>query len=212
MKRCMARPHSDGGFTLVELMSCMGIALILAAVAVPRMSGYLRQGGLEAAKPYLVEIAARQRAYLVENGQYCCTAGNLNENVLARGLEVNLAKTGDFCFVVICLNPTLCQSVSGPGFITANGTLPDFEVWAILQDSSSTINTGPGGTICTPAVGKVLPTGLGAAAGSGLAARGGQVVALRYPTPANGFDTFGSFHAVPFQWRDGISTSDAMLP
>ena len=209
----MAERDPDGGFTLVELMFAVAVTIILAAIAVPRAAGYLRQANLEAAKPYLAEIAARERAFMVETGQYCCTAGNLNENTLGSGLGINLTGTGDFCFVVICQNSALCQSVSGSGFISASsGQAPDFEVWAILQDGVAGTDAGPGNTSCTPAVGKTAPSGFVANATSSSAARGGQVVALRYPPPLTGLGSNGTYHAVPMQWRDGITLSDAMLP
>lgn len=209
----MAELHSEGGFTLVELMVAVAGVIILAAVAIPQASGYLRQARLEAAKPYLAEIAARERAFMVETGRYCCTAGNLDENALAVGLGINLAGIGDFCFVVVCQSSLLCQAVSGPGFIsTSSGPAPDFEVWGILQDGAGTANAGPGGTSCTPALNKVAPSGFVASATSNSATRGGRVVVLRYPPPSTGLGTTGAYHAVPLQWRDGITSSDAMLP
>ena len=197
----------------MELMVAVTGAIILAAVAVPRASGYLRQAHLEAAKPFLAELAARERAFMVENGQYCCSVGNLNENSLSSGLGVSLAGAGDFCFVVICQSSTLCQSVSGSGFISASsGQAPDFEVWAILQDGFGPTDAGPGSTTCTPSTGKVAPTGFVANSTGTSAARGGQTVVLRYPAPLNGLGTTGTYHAVPYQWRDGVTLSDAMTP
>ena len=194
-------------------MATIVCVTVLAATATPRLSGYIRQSRLEAAKPYLAQIAARQRMYRIESGQYCCTTSGLNENNLIAGLGVTLADTGDFCFVFICQSTTLCQSVSGPGFISATaGTAPDFEVWAILQDGAGTTDSGPGGTACTPATGKAGGTGFVAASGSASAGRGGQVVALRYAPPVNGLGGNGTYHAVPMDWRDGITASDAMSP
>ena len=205
--------RNEDGFTLIELMTTIACAAILAAIAVPRLSGYVRQARLEAAKPYLAQIAARERMYKIETGSYCCTASGTNENTLVSGLGVTLADTGDFCFVFVCQSSSLCQSTSGPGFIaTPSGTAPDFEVWAILQDTASGTNQGPGSTTCTPATGKAAASGFVALSTSGGAGRGGQVVVLRYPPPLNGLGANGTYHAVPMDWRDGFTVSDAMSP
>ena len=207
--------RKEAGFTLIELMTTIACATILAAIAVPRLSGYVRQARLEAAKPYLAQIAARERMYRIETGSYCCTASGTNENTLVSGLGVTLADTGDFCFVFICQSNTVCQSTSGPGFISPTSppaTAPDFEVWAILQDGVAGNDSGPGSTACTPATGKVPTSGAMAPATSASAGRGGQVVVMRYPPPPNGLGANGTYHAVPMDWRDGFSVSDAMSP
>lgn len=208
----MDRRSLEAGFTLIELMATLVCIATLAAVATPRLSGYVRQSRLEAAKPYLAQVAARERMYKIESGQYCCTTSGLSENNLSAGLGVTLADIGDFCFVFVCQSTTLCQSVSGPGFISSSASAPDFEVWAILQDGAGSTNPGPGSTACMPATGKAAVTGFVAAAGSASAGRGGQVVVLRYPPPTNGLGANGAYHAVPMDWRDGIAVSDAMSP
>lgn len=213
------RRPSEGGFTLIEVMATVLCVTILAALAVPKMSGYIRQSRLEAAKPYLMQIAARQRMFKIENGQYCCTVSgsntNTNENTLTASLGVTLSDIGDFCFVFVCRSTTLCQSTSGPGFITASGTAPEFEVWAILQDASGGVAPGPGATSCTPATGKVAATGWVAPSTSTAAGRAGQAVVLRYPPPANGPGNAGAFSphtALTYSWTDGFSSTDAMFP
>jgi len=85
-------------------------------------------------------------------------------------------------------------------------------VWAILQNSAAVSAAGPGGTPCSPAAGKAVPIGWALASTSTAAGRAGQVVSLRYPPPVNGPGGTGSYHAVPFDWHDGMSVSDAMYP
>lgn len=202
----------DGGFTLIELLVTITCIGILASMALPALSGYVLQSRLQAAKPYLAQIAARQRMYMIESGQYCCSTSGLSENNLQSLLGVTLSDVGDFCFVFICQSTTLCQSQSGTEFISSSVTAPDFEVWAILQDGGAT-DSGPGGTSCTPATGKAATTGWVALATSGRAGRGGEVVVLRYPPPANGPGTAdASRSSVTMDWTDGISVSDAMSP
>ena len=210
----LRRSAGDAGFTLIELMTTMACMLILGAIAVPRLQAYVVQSRLNAAKPYLMEIAAKQRMYKIETGIYCCSGYALDEQTLSTGLGLSVAATGDFCFVFICQSATLCAQTSGPGFIVAPapgpGNTPDFEVWAILQTTGAT-TAGPGGVSCTPIPGKANPTGWVYAAGTSSAGRAGQAVALRYAPPANGFAAAaGSYHAIPFDWHDGISLSDAM--
>lgn len=208
----------QAGFTLIELMTTILCVTIVAAMAVPRVSGYLLQSRLESAKPYLMQIAARQRMYRIENGQYCCSvAGSAtNEDLMATNLGVTLTDIGDFCFVFVCRSSSLCQTVSGPGFITAtSGTAPDFEVWGILQDVPTSTVSGPGGVTCTPATGKAVPSGWVAARNAVSAGRGGEAVVVRYPPPVNGPGATGAFspHAgLTFTWTDGTSITDASQP
>ena len=201
----------DAGFTLVELMVTIACAITIAAIAAPRFQSYLLQTRLEGAKPYLAQIAAKQRMAKIMTGTYCCSGYNLDETTLANGLGLNLADTGDFCFVFICQNATSCAQTSGPGFITpitgGSANQPEFEVWAILANGTGQ-QTGPGSTKCTPVTGKANPTGWVNASGAGSA---GHVVVLRYPPPVNGPGSTGSYHGVTFNWRDGTSTSDAMF-
>lgn len=210
----MRKPHSDAGFTLIEVMATVACMLVLGAMAVPRLQGYVLQSRLEAAKPYLMEIAAKQRMYRIENGVYCCDAYALDETTLSKSLGLSLADSGDFCFVSICQNSALCSKVTGPGFIApSSGSAPDFEVWAILRTNAATV-AGPGSTACQATAGKASPTGWAYdSVPATRAGRVGQAVVLRYPPPPNGIGASnGNYHPVRFDWRDGFSLSDAMQP
>ena len=212
----MKSKTSEAGFTLIEIMVTITCIAIMAALAVPRIQGYLLQSHLESAKSYLAQISARQRMYKITTGYYCCQGYNLDEDTLTSGLGINLADAGDYCFVFICQDSTLCPQTSGPGFITATTggkkNQPDFEVWAILQNSATQTAAGPGFTSCNTTAGKTSPLGWVLSSSSASAGRAGQVVSLRYPPPANGLSGPGSFHAIPFDWHDGMSISDAMSP
>ena len=211
------RKGGDGGFTLVELMVTVGCIAVLGAVAVPRLRGYVLEARLNGAKPYLLEIAARERMYKVETGKYCCTAYNeTDETTLANTLPASISEAGDFCFVVVCTSSTLCEAPGSRSFID-NSSTPDFEVWAVLRNSATASRVGTyGGGTCTPTVGtgltKAPPTDW-VQTGSTSIGRAGQVVVLRYPPPPNGRSTVTSLsHGVNLVWQDGLTTTDALFP
>ena len=186
---------------------------ILTGIAVPIYRTYAQQAHLAEAKPYLLEIASKERSYKVRNGLYCCAAGNLTEANLTSGLNVDLNGTGNFCFVVICRDSTLCASTNSTNFISTSVSgdpTVEFEVWAILRATSTTTVTGPSSTTCTMPTTKPTPTGWVQSASSGLAARQGRAVVYRYPPPPNRRDSTAGTDSVTFNWLEGLSESHAL--
>ena len=201
------------GFTLIELMIVVTIIGILATIAVPVYRGYVQQAHLAEAKPYLLEIASKERSYKVRNGLYCCTGGNLSEATLTSGLNVDLNGTGNFCFVVICRDSSLCGSTSSTNFISASQSgdpTVEFEVWAILRATSTTTVSGPSSTTCTMPSTKATPTGWVQASSSTQPSREGEVVVYRYPPPPNRRDSAAGTDSVIFNWLEGLSESHAL--
>lgn len=216
----------QAGFTLVELMVVIVIVGILASVALPAFQGYLLSGRLNAAKPILLEIAAKQRIRKNERGTYYTEGGNsLDEDDIINELGVPLNEYGDFCFVFICRDNTICADATDAAKTTAaafistvelNDTAIEFEVWAVLrEDSVAATISAPNSLSCLPSADagntKRTPTGFVAAAASGDIGQQGGVVVYRYPPPPNRLDAATGADAVTFDWIAGISTSHAML-
>jgi prepilin-type N-terminal cleavage/methylation domain-containing protein len=211
------RAKCDQGFTIIELVITLACIAVLAAIAMPKFSGYVLQAHLQGAKPYLQELAAKQRNYKIENGTYCCGGNTFDEGNLSTNLGLSVANAGDFCFAFVCRDSALCQSPVSNTFVsptTAPATTPDFEIWAVLRNTASGNVTGPGALSCVPITGKQPPTGwVQAGTPVTVPGRTGQAVVLRYTPPQNGLDSStGNYHTITFNWLDGVSVSDASLP
>lgn len=200
------RVRADAGFTLMEVMITVACVGVLAMVAVPRLQGSLLEARLNAAKPALMEIAARQRMAKLETGSYCCSGNNVtSEDTLATALAASLADSGDFCFMVVTKVANFAA-----GAVTSGTGATEFEVWGVLRGSTGTdlSPTASNGLACSPVSTsgtKATPTGWVRASTSGLAGRAGKAVLLRYPPPANGALS-------GLLWQDGISVSNALAP
>ncbi|MBF0332335.1 MAG: prepilin-type N-terminal cleavage/methylation domain-containing protein [Alphaproteobacteria bacterium] len=203
------RAYREAGFTLIELMIVVATIGILAAIAVPRFSVYMLEGRVNAAKPYMLAIAAKERQYYTQYGSY---VGVTSEDTLMTSLGVDVGETGDFCFVVICTDgtgtPAKCNPVAGTGFSQAasGAETIDFEVLAILRASAAG-NVVGNATSCTPATDKPDPSGWVKTSASGERGREGQFAVLRYPPPADGLRA----GATDQQWMSGISIYNTMF-
>lgn len=203
------------GFTLIELMIVVSVIGMLAAMSVPVFRGYIQEARLNEAKPYLLEIASRMRVHKLRNGVYCCTGDTFDEAVMSTGLNVDLNPTGNFCFAVICRDAAICAGTTATNFIASSEVgdpTTEFEVWAILRNTTTATLTGPQTTTCKMPTAKLTPTGWVAASASGQAAREGRVVAYRYPPPPNGRDAAAGADSVFFTWVEGVSVSHALTP
>jgi type IV pilus assembly protein PilE len=67
----------SSGFTLIELVIAIVIAAILAAIAIPSYSNYVRKARRTEAKTVLLDMASLEERYFSTNNQYSQTPADL---------------------------------------------------------------------------------------------------------------------------------------
>jgi type IV pilus assembly protein PilE len=92
------------GFTLIELVVAMLIAAILAAIAIPSYSNYVRKAHRTDAKSALLDLASLEERFFSTNNTYTSTWSDLGYSGGASAINVG----SNF------------YSVAAPAFIAAN--------------------------------------------------------------------------------------------
>jgi len=99
------------GFTLIELMITVAIVSILAAVAYPSYTSYVRKGLRRSAQAQMLDIANREQQFLLANRAYAPYSGS----------APSLTNSG---YVL----PTELGSKYTPSITVGSGTVPEFTV------------------------------------------------------------------------------------
>jgi len=72
------RERGRNGFTLIELMIVVAVIAIIATIAYPSYTGHVRKAKRATAQAALVDIGAKEQAYLLERRAYATTLADLS--------------------------------------------------------------------------------------------------------------------------------------
>jgi len=122
------------GFSLIELMIVVAIVGILAAVAIPQYSKYVVRGNRAAAQAFLMDIASREKQYLLDARSYTDSL-----TTLAVVAPTDVAKNYD---VTVCVNTdtAACSTPSSPPYFLITATPKAGSAQANANDGNLTLD------------------------------------------------------------------------
>jgi type IV pilus assembly protein PilE len=86
------RASSAAGFTLIELMVVMTVVAILAAIAIPNYSDYIKRGHRADMQAFMAAVAGQQKAHFLDKRSFSTTLSGLG----SMSVPASLAPRYDF--------------------------------------------------------------------------------------------------------------------
>jgi type IV pilus assembly protein PilE len=125
----------NSGFTLVELSVTMVIAAILAAVAIPAYSNYVRKAHRTEAKSTLLDLASLEERYYTANNNYTDLGSNLGySNATTAGGSFTVGS--GYYTVVLTKVDAIAPTTALPGGTPATYSITATAVGDQLKDTS----------------------------------------------------------------------------
>ena len=104
------------GFSLIELMIVVAIVGILAAVAYPAYQSYVVKGNRAAAQAFMVDVASREKQYLLDARSYAADLATLGvtapADVSKHYTNITIAVTASPPAFTITATPTSSQQAA----------------------------------------------------------------------------------------------------
>ncbi len=127
----------SGGFSLVELSVTMVIAAILAAIAIPAYSNYVRKAHRTEAKSVLLDLASLEERYYTANNNYTETASQLGYSGTGTTTAQGSFSVGSgYYTVVLSKVDAIAPTVALPGGTPATYLITATAVNDQLKDTS----------------------------------------------------------------------------
>lgn len=132
------------GFTLIELMITIAILGIIASIALPSYSKYVKRGNRSEGRSMLVDAAAKQERFYSDNNQFTATIGSTGMGITESANCTAAGIQSETCLYTI----TAAVSNSNQQFtLTATPTFPDSECTTLTLTQDGT--KGATGTLGT---------------------------------------------------------------
>jgi type IV pilus assembly protein PilE len=122
------------GFTLIELMITVAAVAILAAIAYPSYTDYIRKGKRATAQAALMDLASKEQGYLLDRRAYTDSLTNLafslpseiaNDYTLSFPAAATAGQcTGNHLYVAGNTPPTFCVQATPSAALAARGEQP----------------------------------------------------------------------------------------
>jgi type IV pilus assembly protein PilE len=130
------------GFTLIELMIAVALVGIIAAVALPSYSSYVKRGNRSEGRAFLMDIAAKQERFYSDNNQFTTTIGSTGIGYSEPTSCTASGTQSESCLYTL----TVATANSNQQFtLTATPTFSDTECGALTLTQDGT--RGEGGSL-----------------------------------------------------------------